>query len=307
MKFHQLAALLFVAILALFTLSFSASPLSAPFVSSELEFTDTSRGGLEILPASCASSPHYAGECGTGGSGGTGGGTPPTVSGNACVIGLSPSAIIRGGSSILSWNSSYQVLGIPYSVAGTISPAPGAVAQSGVLSVSPTVSTTYSGTFTPTGSLTGIPEEWLTPVTCSAYITVYQGDPGPTSCSAQNFCVGADVYQQSTSCTNTLVQTCTYGCSNGVCLGAPAPTGFLRVRPALVRSGEPTTVEWSASQVSSCTTTGTNGDSWTGASGSQASSNITSQVTYTLSCVGLDSSTIERTAVVNITPIFDEQ
>ena len=34
-----------------------------PFASSEVQFTDSSASGLAIVPASCPSSPHYAGEC----------------------------------------------------------------------------------------------------------------------------------------------------------------------------------------------------------------------------------------------------
>lgn len=310
MHIRQLSALLVFALGVLFFLSYiSGSGAGRPFVSTEMQFSDGSSSGLSIVPASCPSSPHYAGECGVGG-GGYGGGSTPTISGNACVIGFSPSTIMVGGSSLMAWNSDYRIFNIPFSLSGVISPGPGSVAGSGITTVSPSVSTTYTGTFTPTGSLDGIPSNWLTPVTCSSLITVLQSNPGPTNCSVQNFCVGASVYRQNADCTNTLVQTCTYGCSNGVCLGAPSPTAFIRLRPSLVRSGEATTVEWSASQVSSCTVTEDNpaiSDSWSGSSGSQTSSGITSRTTYTLSCTGLDASSISRTAEVNISPVPDEQ
>lgn len=203
------------------------------------------------------------------------------------------------------WNADYRIFNIPFSLNGSITPTPGTVSSSGVTTVTPTVTTMYRGTFTPTGSLDGIPSNWLIPVTCNATLTVLDSPPPAQNCSSQLFCSGSAVYRQNTNCTNTLVQTCQYGCSNGACLGAPSPTGFLRVRPALVRSGDSTWVEWSASQVSSCTVTG-GSDSWTGASGMNQSSAIRSQTTYTLSCQGLDGSTISRSAVVNITPIFHE-
>lgn len=41
----------------------SASNNNTPFQSSEVQFTDASRGGLAIVPASCPSSPHYGGDC----------------------------------------------------------------------------------------------------------------------------------------------------------------------------------------------------------------------------------------------------
>lgn len=302
---RQLTALLLASVGLLMLLSVVTGPASTrPFISNEVQFTDGSSSGLAIVPASCPSSPHYAGECGvTGGDEPT---DPPEVSGNACVIALSPSTIRVGGSAYMAWNSDYRIFNIPFSVSGTIAPTPGSVAGSGVTTVAPALTTAYSGTFNPTGSLFGIPSSWLTPITCSAMLTVLPADIGPTNCSEQNFCVGQNVYRQTTSCTNEFVQTCQFGCANGVCLGAPAPTGFLRVRPALVSAGNRTVVEWSASQVDSCDVTGTNGDSWNDSSGTQNSSPITGQTTYTLSCVGLDGSSLTRTAVVNIAPVFDE-
>jgi len=321
-----------LAIVALFAAGLGAQRSQAPFASAEVQFTDVSARGMHIVPASCPSDQHYIGECGpatctppytgvypncvyvppgTGGPGeGGGGGAPPSVSGNTCVIVLSPSTITLGGSSAMSWNSNYAVFGIPFSMSGSITPAPGAVAASGATTVSPSVSTTYTGTFTPAGEgrlLGDKGSSWFTSVTCSARLTVLPANEVPGSCSVYNFCRGSDVYQRTASCTDRFVRSCAFGCANGVCLGAPAPTGFLRAQPSLVRSGDTTTVEWSATQVSSCTVTGTNGDSWSGRSGTQTSGDITSRTTYTLSCIGLDESVLEMTAVVNVTPIFDEQ
>lgn len=301
---RQLATLLLSVLALLFFVSYIAGPSnSQPFVSSEVQFSDGSASGLSIIPASCPSSPHYAGECGVSGGDPN---TPPEVSGNACVIALSPSTVRVGGSAYMAWNSDYRIFNIPFTLTGTISPTPGSVDGSGVTTVSPSVTTTYSGTFTPTGSLAGIPESWLTPVTCSAVLTILPANTGPTNCSVQNFCVGQNVYRQTTSCTNEFIQACPFGCSNGVCLGAPTPTAFLRVRPTLVASGQWTFVEWSASQVSSCTVSGSNGDSWTGSAGIENSSPIVGQTTYTLTCEGVDGSDISRTATVNIAPIFNE-
>ncbi|MHB1086767.1 MAG: hypothetical protein ACYCZ0_03400 [Minisyncoccota bacterium] len=320
-----LAALL--AVVALFAAGLDTQQSRAPFASAEVEFTDASAGGMQIVPASCPSDEHYVGECsppacnppyygtypncvyvppGTERPGGPDG-SPPSVSGNACVIVLSPSTIALGGSSVMSWNSSYSVFGIPFSMSGTITPTPGTVSGSGATTVSPSVSTTYTGTFTSKEGIGTKASNWFTPVTCSARLTVLPADEVPGSCSVYNFCRGSDVYQRTASCTDQFVRSCAFGCANGVCLGAPAPTGFLRAKPSLVRSGDTTTVEWSATQVSSCTVTGTNGDSWSGKSGTQTSGDITSKTTYTLSCIGLDESILEMTAVVNVTPIFDEQ
>lgn len=314
---RQLLILLGFFLVLLVGVSFSG--LNRPFVSSEVAFTDASSSGLSIVPASCPSSgvqyPHFPGQCSAGGSSGPGTAVTVTATGNSCVLALNRNTIESGGSAMLSWSANYSIFGIPYTVNGTItatpstSGAPGAVGSTGSYQVNPTVTTTYNGTFTPTGT-TGIPESWLTPVQCNpAQLNVVASNIGPTQCTLQTYCVGADRYQQSTSCANTFLGTCQYGCSNGTCLGPGAPTAFIRVRPELVASGTTTLVEWSASLVSSCTVTENNpgiSDSWTGASGSQTSSPITSQVIYTLSCAGLNGTSISRTATVNIAPTFDE-
>ena len=165
-----------------------------PFVSSELRFADSSPSGLSIVPASCPSDPHYAGECGS---------IPP--------------------------------------------------------------------------------------------------------CTAQYYCSGIDLYYRNSSCVSNLIQTCAYGCSGGACIGAPTPTpeGSLSASPRLLRSGATTQISWTTSGVTSCTVAGSNGDSWTGTSGTQTTSPITQQTTYTLSCGG-EYGTFTDTEIVNIIPVFEE-
>ena len=82
----------------------------------------------------------------------------------------------------------------------------------------------------------------------------------------------------------------------------------------LLNAGERANVSWQVTGVLSCEVTGNNGDGtgsnetgvWSGASGAQISSPITAQTIYTLTCIGLDDSTVTRSATVNITPIFQE-
>jgi len=83
---------------------------------------------------------------------------------------------------------------------------------------------------------------------------------------------------------------------------------FIRLHggPPLVASGDTVNVNWQVTDVRSCEVTGNNGDAWSGASGAQISSPITAQTIYTLTCIGLDDSTVTRSATVNITPIFQE-
>jgi hypothetical protein len=83
----------------------------------------------------------------------------------------------------------------------------------------------------------------------------------------------------------------------------------LRVIPSLVRSGNTTKVNWSSTNVKSCTVTGQNGDSWTGLQsilGGNISKPITAQTTYTLSCIDLEGDTQTKQATVRILPTFQE-
>lgn len=90
--------------------------------------------------------------------------------------------------------------------------------------------------------------------------------------------------------------------------GSAAPDLTLRAVPSLVRSGDTTIVNWSATNVSSCTVQGTNGDSWDGVTspvGGEASRPIIGQVKYTLTCL-TDSGVHKKDAIVNILPTWKE-
>ncbi len=83
----------------------------------------------------------------------------------------------------------------------------------------------------------------------------------------------------------------------------------LRVIPSLVRSGNTTKVNWSASNVSSCNVSAPNGDTWTALQsplGGNISKPITGETTYTLSCIAPDGTTLTKSATVRILPTFQE-
>ena len=125
-----------------------------------------------------------------------------------------------------------------------------------------------------------------------------------------------------TTCAPNPPYFCSAGSSSCLTVGPSfGPNGELRVSPSLVPSGAFTRVFWNVSNVSTCTVTGDNPlqDTWTvvgnvvnnwistaGAEG-MTSSPIVARTTFSLSCIGLDSSTISDTAVVNILPVFEEQ
>jgi hypothetical protein len=94
--------------------------------------------------------------------------------------------------------------------------------------------------------------------------------------------------------------------------GAFTANGHLQAKPQLLTKDSVTRVYWNAENVSSCAVTGTNGDSWTGASSGSSgrtSGPIPSKTTYTLVCEplpGASSGTITESVDVNIVPVFQE-
>ena len=127
-------------------------------------------------------------------------------------------------------------------------------------------------------------------------------------CATPPKCSGNDLVD---SCTGATIQSCSYGCASGACVVVAPPSATLRATPSLVHSGDTTIVSWASQNTASCTVTGTNGDSWTGTSSSgEASSPILAQTIYTLHCIGYEGAqppTIDKTAIVNIIPSFNEK
>lgn len=92
----------------------------------------------------------------------------------------------------------------------------------------------------------------------------------------------------------------------------PAPSVndlSLRALPSLVRLGGTTKVHWSSQNMSSCTVTGSNDDSWSGLNspaGGEGSGAINGLVTYTLTC-RVGGETFTKTATVNVLPSWVEK
>jgi hypothetical protein len=100
------------------------------------------------------------------------------------------------------------------------------------------------------------------------------------------------------------------------------PGGNFKANPLLVKQGLPVSLSWSMSNVSACTITGTNGQSWSGSgvgcngsgtcsspTGGLTTAAINQQTTFTLACIGLDGVTQStlQTQTVNIIPTFHEK
>lgn len=126
------------------------------------------------------------------------------------------------------------------------------------------------------------------------------------SCVDTYFCQGNNLYHQSTSCVNTLSQTCSYGCSSGMCNPQPAADITFTVTPLLLRKGETAQATWSTNNMTSCTVTSTNGASWSGTSGTEVSPAIQAQTVFTIRCNSNTGSIVTKTATVNIIPVFCE-
>ena len=84
----------------------------------------------------------------------------------------------------------------------------------------------------------------------------------------------------------------------------------LRVIPSLVKSGSTTKVNWSATNVQSCTVSAPNGDLWSRPQsrlGGEISKPITGETRYTLSCIDLEGDTQTKQATVRIIPTWRER
>jgi hypothetical protein len=86
---------------------------------------------------------------------------------------------------------------------------------------------------------------------------------------------------------------------------------FLQIRaiPSLVRAGNTSLINWSASGVVSCTVSGSDGEAWAGIQspvGGERSAPIMRQTTFTLSCRTALGSTLTKVASVSILPSWLE-
>jgi hypothetical protein len=128
-----------------------------------------------------------------------------------------------------------------------------------------------------------------------------------SACVPGGYCQGSNLLD---NCTGELIEACAWGCFAGACNPIPSPNATLKAVPSLVKRDHTTLVSWNSQYATACIVSGTNGDSWTGLNGSQTSSPIHSQTTYTLNCTGeegADPSTVQQQAIVNIAPVFEEK
>jgi hypothetical protein len=142
---------------------------------------------------------------------------------------------------------------------------------------------------------------------------------GYEPCAISYTCNGDTIRYTSPQCNTSDLATCTAPtfCSAGssICLLPPITfiqsgnnTGHLQVRPQLVRKSGATKVFLNVGNVTDCAVT-SHDDSWTGKTSGpsgQTSNPIYQQTVFTLSCTGLDGSTIHETATAGVVPVFQE-
>jgi lysophospholipase L1-like esterase len=237
---------------------------------------------------------------------------PPTVN-----LVVSPANVASGGTTALSWTTSYAT---SCTATGGWSGAepPVGNATSGALSANTTFTLTCTGvggtgsdskTVTvaaaPTVSLTVSPAT----IASGAKTTVSWTSTNASSCSASGgWSGGQSTSGSATSGALTANTTFTLTCtgSGGTASDSksvtviPAPTVTLTAAPASVTSGAKTNLSWTSTNATSCTASG----GWSGGqstSGSATSGALTANTTFTLTCTGTggtgsDSKTVTVTA-----------
>ncbi len=141
-----------------------------------------------------------------------------------------------------------------------------------------------------------------------------------TQCTSNNFCGNdGNLYHQDSSCNITEIKTCDFDCNPSAHDCFAGPRLSITAVPSVVRPSDTTNVSFSAHGVKNCAVTGSNKDfvnnnpftcasaSACAATTTRASSGITSQTIYTLTCTDNENKPGSKQAIVNVVPVFCEQ
>ena len=226
-------------------------------------------------------------------------------------ITASPTSILLGGSSTLSWTSTNAT-------SASINNGVGGVATSGSVNVSPSATTTYTLTLTgPSGTTTGqVTITVYPPPTASlsaSPATVNLGSASTLSWSTANATSisinnGVGSVATSGSVNVTPAATTTYTltatgpggtATSQATVTIPAPSGSLSASPASITQGSSTTLSWSSSNATSASIN--NGVGGVATSGS-VNVSPSSTTTYTLTLTG-PSGTATQQVTVTVYPL----
>ncbi len=237
----------------------------------------------------------------------------PTVT-----LSASPSTVVSGNSSTLTWSSTNATSCTASGGWGGSQPINGS-ASTGNLTSKQTFTLTCTGTGgNASQSATVSVTQPVPTVTLSANpSTVANGasallawtSTDATSCVASGGWSGSEPTSGSASTGNlTSNQSYTLTCTGPggsaaqtatVTASAAAPTVTLRARPSSITAGSASTLTWSATNATSCTA----GGGWSGnlaTSGSQSTGALNSSTTFTLNCTGAGGSA-SQSATVTVT------
>jgi trimeric autotransporter adhesin len=238
----------------------------------------------------------------------------PTVS-----LSASPSSVISGNSSTLTWAASNATSCTASGAWSGSRPVSGSQ-PTGALSSNATYTlrcTGSGGTATQSATVTVSSKPTATVSISATPSTVKSGgnssltwsSANATSCVASGAWAGAKALSGSQS-TGALTANTTYSItctgtggsatqSITVSVTSPAPTVSFSASPSTVKSGSAVTLAWSANNVTACTA----GGAWSGSkavSGTQSTSTLTANATYSLTCTGSGGSATQA-ATVSIT------
>lgn len=258
------------AVLGLFLVFIATGVQGDTFTSSEFAFTTPQESGLEVVPASCPSYPHYSSECGPA---------------NA-----NPSLSISAGAGC--------VVGVPFTLAMTATDPDGQqVIYSGVLD--------GSSSFSRGPAVSGVAQNisWTFSSAGTHTVQVQAIDTG----GAVSSVVGATfscIDEEDDD--GAGVGGFNVNSSNGSVNSVNVQSWTLNAVPSIVLRGATSRVFWGTSDVSSCTVIGTNGDRFTGTQGpadGQVTGPINERTYYTLTCNG---GLTAGPVVVNVLPQWNE-
>mgnify|MGYP001285499920 CR=1 FL=1 len=183
--------------------------------------------------------------------------------------------------------------------------------ENGTVIDSETVFVSSESPDAPTTSLTADP----TTVMVSGTSNLTWSSTDADDCSGVNFSTGGATSGNTTvSLSSTTIYTvvCTNesGLSDSsatVAITNPVnPTLSISANPTTVRSGNQSTITWSASDVDACSVTGPGGFSFSTLSGSELSGLITQKSTYNITCQAEGNPDVSDNVVVNLAPLFEE-
>jgi len=96
------------------------------------------------------------------------------------------------------------------------------------------------------------------------------------------------------------------GNGDGSGYGATDILAEIFANPILVAQGTPTVIRWLSIETDSCEVSAPNGDSWTGTTGEELTSDIEEEITYTLTCEGYEGTTFVDSVKVRVVPEWQE-